>query len=492
MKKVLICAFVALLTLGSCQTVKLAKEIVLPVTTKTVSGQSQDFKMKVTADGKWDLAVDKTAAEWLSVTPETGNEGETVITVSVKSNLESESNRTGKINILAGELSKNITINQKGLLSVIDKQNVTVSEREDRFVISSMKAWEITLTDTKSTPDWFTVEPSSGTGGAPVEVVVKKAQPNYDEMRTAFIKINFGEEAAYVTAAQAHEDAFILSIDHIDIPSEGGLFKVDLASTQDIKSIKLPSWIKEAEAPTKALTDYEIYFEAEPSTTDDRSGEIVFTTTNAMSGTVDVFQVAPDMIIFNKSDVNIGATGGSFELTMRTNVEYAITISDGWIHQVETKSVRVDKVSFNVDVNYGEKRVATITAKDVNSDLSASVKVTQSASASQKFLEKTVPGIYKGSNASSAWTHKDTEQWSTFYGNDNSFIFRIIDPFNFSVLELTGLPVGFEVEKDYQIGLQQDFASGIAESLLVRVLKKEDGKCWMWNADNNIGIISLY
>ncbi|MCF0165671.1 MAG: BACON domain-containing protein, partial [Bacteroidales bacterium] len=87
MKKVLICAFVALLTLGSCQTVKLAKEIVLPVTTKTVSGQSQDFKMKVTADGKWDLAVDKTAAEWLSVTPETGNEGETVITVSVKSNL---------------------------------------------------------------------------------------------------------------------------------------------------------------------------------------------------------------------------------------------------------------------------------------------------------------------------------------------------------------------------------------------------------------------
>ncbi|MDE5975315.1 MAG: family 16 glycosylhydrolase, partial [Muribaculaceae bacterium] len=94
------------------KTVVLTQGIVAKATPSTTSmtmgGQESSSTMTITANAAWALTTD---SEWLTVSPSSGNKGETVVTVKATENT-SASERSAKITLTCGESKSEIKVSQ--------------------------------------------------------------------------------------------------------------------------------------------------------------------------------------------------------------------------------------------------------------------------------------------------------------------------------------------------------------------------------------------
>lgn len=201
------------------------------------------------------------------------------------------------------------------------------------------------------------------------------------------------------------EATMTLTTDNRTIGSPGGLFTVEVQCTVDYE-IELPDateWLREVATGTPETGIH--YFEADPNEEyDNRTARIVFTNrTFGLRQTFTLTQMQKNAILVAEESYSIDASGGRLDFEVNTNVDFRVELSETWIRQTTSPSVRglVGRtLHFIIDPNpTTEPREATILL--VADDVEQTITIRQQACDNMSWLHIThtnptfqVPYIY--------------------------------------------------------------------------------------------------
>ena len=122
-----------------------------------------------------------------------------------------------------------------------------------------------------------------------------------------------------------------------------------------------------------------------------------------VADTVSIYQMYKGAILVARNEYQFGIDGGTLNLTVQTNLEFDIEISDSWIQQVQpTRALTEYNLSFAISKNTEQKdREGTITVKDKNSDKKQTIIVKQSCIDLER---EALIALYKATNGDN-WTN---------------------------------------------------------------------------------------
>ena len=305
---------------------------------------------------------------------------------AVRSNLTSRYQSLGVANFVIPPFEDYLDVNGNG---VIDKKDSWIILGQDDFVVSDRGGtFELEL---QHNVDFeITVEGGNWLSWQQTKAYLEDArfvftaEPNEQpDARYAVIKIKdkatAHEERATVT--QKQKDALTISAASFELEKPGGTFDLVVSHNAEVQiSHDDAPWLTLVE--TKAMVSNTHTFRAsENPEKDTRIGHIMLTM-NDLSETVTVYQKGGRTLVLSTKSVTVGAGGGEFTVDATTNIDYeVIGPSVAWIEPAEgagTKAVVTNSHTWTVEANTtGESRQATIVFKDLESDLSETVTVTQ-------------------------------------------------------------------------------------------------------------------
>ena len=258
------------------------------------------------------------------------------------------------------------------------------SEGEEKtFAITSNSAWTITNPST-----WCKINPTQGNNNAMITAIADPSE-EYDD-RNFNLTIKAGEITKVVTITQKKKDAIILTKEKYDVPAEGDNITVEVKSNITY-SVIIPAehseWIKQVETKQlgRGLETKNLNFKISTNpNTDKREGIIVIKDNgSSLADTIHVYQAQKDELILTQDTYNVSSEGEIIHVELRSNVDYDIFIPEDvqeWIHQLPTKSLKVDQLIFSIQANLSNNnRSAKISIKDKNSDLNDTLYIQQKA-----------------------------------------------------------------------------------------------------------------
>ena len=258
------------------------------------------------------------------------------------------------------------------------------SEGEEKtFAITSNSAWTITNPST-----WCKINPAQGNNNAMITATADPSE-EYDD-RNFNLTIKAGEITKVVTITQKKKDAIILTKERYDIPTEGDYITFEVKSNITY-SVIIPAehseWIKQVETKQlgRGLETKNLNFKISTNpNTDKREGIIVIKDNgSSLADTIHVYQAQKDELILTQDTYNVSSEGEIIHVELRSNVDYDIFIPEDvqeWIHQLPTKSLKVDQLIFSIQANLSNNnRSAKISIKDKNSDLNDTLYIQQKA-----------------------------------------------------------------------------------------------------------------
>lgn len=245
---------------------------------------------------------------------------------------------------------------------------------EDYFDIESNTDWIIS-----NTSDWLTIEPTEGNGNSSITLTAS-ASDVYDDRNTV-ITVKAGDKTETFTVTQKYAEALLVTKNKFDIPQEGGDFTIEIQSNISYEiqiDSDSQSWISEV-PQSKALTTYThtYYVSANPNTAN-REGDITIIGDNGKEEVVNIFKAQIDELVLSETEFTVPGEGGEISVYLRANVDYEIIIPEEitWVEQLSSE--REDMLLFKIAPNSETfDRIAEISVKDKNSDLSQSFTITQ-------------------------------------------------------------------------------------------------------------------
>ena len=265
---------------------------------------------------------------------------------------------------------------QEAYLNVYYYDNIVFPSNggEDYFDIESNTDWIIS-----NTSDWLTIEPTEGNGNSSITLTAS-ASDVYDDRNTV-ITVKAGDKTETFTVTQKYAEALLVTKNKFDIPQEGGDFTIEIQSNISYEiqiDSDSQSWISEV-PQSKALTTYThtYYVSANPNTAN-REGDITIIGDNGKEEVVNIFQAQIDELVLSETEFTVPGEGGEISVYLRANVDYEIIIPEEitWVEQLSSE--REDMLLFKIAPNSETfDRIAEISVKDKNSDLSQSFTITQ-------------------------------------------------------------------------------------------------------------------
>ena len=208
---------------------------------------------------------------------------------------------------------------------------------------SASGEWVARLADKNS--DWCTLSPESGS--AADKLIIINAQPNdkYEE-RKCVVSLFCDGKGATIIVKQSEKEEFSLDQSSVEIPAEGGTLMVTVSHTCSYSvsvSKDAAGWIipLTTKGPEKDEVGFEVLLNPESTP---REGSVTFSS-ELGEKTVKVIQKGiSECIIVPKKDIVLDQGGGSFTVSVRSNVEYDVAITEGasWISSAGTKATLSD------------------------------------------------------------------------------------------------------------------------------------------------------
>lgn len=342
-------------------------------------GGTVSISFTTTAD--WTASLINTRAEgWITVTPNSGTKGKNEITITATAN-ETYDERNATVALKCGSVSKNIVVTQKqkdaltvtsskyevdskgGNISVEVKANINfeVEVKADWIKQQTEKIRALTTSNLN-----FTIDTNETGDKREGEIIIKS-----------------GELSETIKVYQGFEDFITLTKKDFTIPEEGGNVDIEIKSTLNYEVKMLPDvdWITETK--TRAVSTHTHHYTVSPNDTyDSREAKIVFydPKDENVADTVSIYQMYKGAILVARNEYQFGIDGGTLNLTVQTNLEFDVEVSDTWIQQVQpTRALTEYNLNFTISENIEQKdREGTITVKDKNSDKKQVVTVKQS------------------------------------------------------------------------------------------------------------------
>lgn len=297
-----------------------------------------------------------TTADWIVITPSSGNTGATSIRINVQENTSHQSRNTVlTISDKTAEAVVNITVNQEAAPEIpvfsLDQTdfNVKAEGGDIQIKITHNIGYKIT-----SMPDWVH-QSSKKTSGDDDKYVFTVDKNNALEAREGVIVFcNDLDVCIPVNIKQAGTSPSLsVTPESVQLTSTGGTEKISVTSNT--------SWTISKDADWLELGTYEgagnatiLISVSENKSIEARKANIkVSTADGSVSSTVTVQQKGgKEIFSIDKDEINVAAAGESFSVKVTYNIGYKITSLPDWVKQTDkTTNGNSDTYTFKAEAN---------------------------------------------------------------------------------------------------------------------------------------------
>ncbi|MBQ9286962.1 MAG: BACON domain-containing protein, partial [Bacteroidaceae bacterium] len=317
----------------------------------TVPQTGASTTVSFVVSGSWTASSNQS---WCHVSPTSGNQGTTTITVTCDDN-DTYDERNATVTIKCGNASSSITVTQKqkdALLVTSNKIEIEAAGGEATIEVKANVDYDYTVEE--SAKSWISI---GGTRALTTKNIILNIAENEEQTpREGKITISSSDFKEEVTVyQQGAVPSIVLTTKEFTVASSGETIKVELKSNTNY-TIQMPNvkWI--TESSTRAMSSYTHYFKIEENTTyDSRSAEIIFKDeSNGIEEKVTVNQLQKDAIVLAQSSYTIDYKATQLDFSVKSNVELEVSTSDSWIRQVSTRALTEKKLYFDIEENATE------------------------------------------------------------------------------------------------------------------------------------------
>ena len=338
------------------------------------------FEIEIKANVDVSVEIPEYAQSWITQVPSTKGLVSSVLKFFVTQN-DDHLQRHGEIILKSGELTEKIVVYQAGeRVLLLDESDFIVSSKGQNVVVhvTSNIGYDVVMPSV----DWIYRTSQTRALVSDELVFGIRANDGYDD-REAQIIIRAAGKHAVVNITQMQKDAIVLAKNRYEFDNNGGELALEVQTNVDLGveiADEYKDWIKQI-PQTKGLETKTLNFKIMPNTSyDERTGFIRIANSEAkLQRSIRISQGQTNAIILSESNFDFSDAGGSFSVTVSSNVTYEMTIGASWLHWAQTKGLTDNSYEFIVDKNTTyDSREATVTFTDKTTGASGVVTVRQS------------------------------------------------------------------------------------------------------------------
>lgn len=357
------------------------KETVLTVDLTDLSYTDAGGSQTITiiANKPWTISASQS---WCKVSPSGGEEASgSRISISCDANTTYDA-RSCTVTVTCAELMKTISISQatnNGLMLSQTSYDLTKEAQQLNIEVKANVQFSVEVDS--GCKDWVRYNTTKGLTTSTVILDIAE-NTSYDGREgKVTIKQNGGSLSSTITIKQSQLDGLFISSPGYRISNESHTLTVEVKSNIEFDVKSEVDWIKYVE--TKGLKTNQIVLDiAANDTYDLREGKVIVKQTNGnLSGTITILQDEQYGLFVSPEEISVSNQSTVVDVEVKQNVAYDVVIpsdAKSWVSIVNTKSLQTDIISFSIATNNTYlDRESSITLKQTNGSLSATVKIKQ-------------------------------------------------------------------------------------------------------------------
>lgn len=344
-----------------------------------LEAEGGDFSIDLQANVEVTYEIESGAQTWLTPVARSRGLTSSVLAFHAEANEEAEA-RQAVIKLAGGNgLTEEVTVYQMGtgptLLLSQSEYIVSSAGETIQVELRSNTAYEIEMPGV----DWLR-ENSSRSLSTYTHYFIVDPNETYDA-RSAVIRFIDRENGIEqtVTVTQMQRDAIVVAQNVYQIGVEGGALNFAVQANVDFTVSTNADWITQVEA--RGLTERMLCFEVTPNEGEEMREAVITLESGSVKQTIKVQQfgkMEEPFIDLSLQEYKVGNAGGTFQIDVRTNIEYQVIIPDeSWI--IETAYDGITHF-FEVLLNDTyDARTAEIRFVNTEKGIEKTVTVTQEA-----------------------------------------------------------------------------------------------------------------
>lgn len=344
-----------------------------------LEAEGGDFSIALQANVEVTYEIESGAQTWLTPVARSRGLTSSVLAFHAEANEEAEA-RQAVIKLAGGNgLTEEVTVYQMGTdpALVLSQSEYIVSSAGETIQVElrSNTAYEIEMPGV----DWLR-ENSSRSLSTYTHYFIVDPNETYDA-RSAVIRFIDRENGIEqtVTVTQMQRDAIVVAQNVYQIGVEGGALNFAVQANVDFTVSTNADWITQVEA--RGLTERMLCFEVTPNEGEEMREAVITLESGSVKQTIKVQQfgkMEEPFIDLSLQEYKVGNAGGTFQIDVRTNIEYQVIIPDeSWI--IETAYDGITHF-FEVLLNDTyDARTAEIRFVNTEKGIEKTVTVTQEA-----------------------------------------------------------------------------------------------------------------
>ena len=344
-----------------------------------LEAEGSDFSIELQANVEVTYEIESGAQTWLTPVARSRGLTSSVLAFHAEANEEAEA-RQAVIKLAGGNgLTEEVTVYQMGtgptLLLSQSEYIVSSAGETIQVELRSNTAYEIEMPGV----DWLG-ENSSRSLSTYTHYFIVDPNETYDA-RSAVIRFIDRENGIEqtVTVTQMQRDAIVVAQNVYQIGVEGGALNFAVQANVDFTVSTNADWITQVEA--RGLTERMLCFEVTPNEGEEMREAVITLESGSVKQTIKVQQfgkMEEPFIDLSLQEYKVGNAGGTFQIDVRTNIEYQVIIPDeSWI--IETAYDGITHF-FEVLLNDTyDARTAEIRFVNTEKGIEKTVTVTQEA-----------------------------------------------------------------------------------------------------------------
>lgn len=344
-----------------------------------LEAEGGDFSIELQANVEVTYEIESGAQTWLTPVARSRGLTSSFLAFHAEANEEAEA-RQAVIKLAGGNgLTEEVTVYQIGTgpALVLSQSEYIVSSAGETIQVElrSNTAYEIEMPGV----DWLR-ENSSRSLSTYTHYFIVDPNETYDA-RSAVIRFIDRENGIEqtVTVTQMQRDAIVVAQNVYQIGVEGGALDFAVQANVDFTVSTNADWITQVEA--RGLTERMLCFEVTPNEGEEMREAVITLESGSVKQTIKVQQfgkMEEPFIDLSLQEYKVGNAGGTFQIDVRTNIEYQVMMPDeSWI--IETAYDGITHF-FEVLLNDTyDARTAEIRFVNTEKGIEKTVTVTQEA-----------------------------------------------------------------------------------------------------------------
>ena len=356
---------------------------VIPTSAYDVSNDGQYLEVPIQANVNYTVKIDEDCKNWISQAGTKALTSKTLV-FRVAAN-DTFGEREGKITIQQEGSAKTETIiirqgQNYGLFVTTPNYEISNDSQQLNVEVKANVEYEA-----YSEAEWIKIVDTKALATSTITLAIAANDTYSRRVGRIRVKEKNGTLSGTVTITQKQTDGLFVTPTEFDLDAEAQKVEIEVQSNVDY-DIVIPDsakeWIKpDNNLSTKALVSRKLVLSVSKNETyDDRDAKITIKSkdSSVAEQVISMRQQAKDGLELGNTIYEVGVSGGTLEIALKTNVELEVVPGADWIHYTETKALDNKTVVLSIDANDGmTDRSGEVKISQKGGTLSSTVTVNQ-------------------------------------------------------------------------------------------------------------------